>query len=181
MTPPERSGPGAADEELKAIGAYEIVREIGQRGGMGAVYEARHKTSGRIDAVKTIMPAVFASDSIVGRFLREVSILRRLRHPRYVQYRDFGHDQGRLYLAMEYVWGVNATKMRKFNRAGGKLPIPLAMKSFARCSTPWPMPTGKGSSTGTSSRVTFSPPAATANWSSNSPTSAWAGSIRIRP
>jgi len=118
-------GPGAADEELKAIGAYEIVREIG-RGGMGVVYEARHKTSGRIDAVKTIMPAVFASDSIVGRFLREVSILRRLRHPRIVQYRDFGHDQGRLYLAMEYVSGVNAAKMR--NRAGGKLPIPLAIE-----------------------------------------------------
>lgn len=113
------------DESLKSIGRYDIDRELG-RGGMGVVYKATHKTTGRVDAIKTITPAVFASDTIVARFLREVSILRRLRHPNIVQYRDFGYDQGRLFLAMEFVSGVNAANLRK--RLGGKLPIPLAIE-----------------------------------------------------
>lgn len=116
---------GPDEAELVEIGPYAIMGELG-RGGMGVVYKARHKTTGKIHAVKTITPAVFASDSIVARFLREVSILRRLRHPNIVQYKDFGHDQGRLFLAMEYVSGVNAAKLRK--RAGGRLPIPLAIE-----------------------------------------------------
>lgn len=115
----------ADDEELVSVGPYEILSELG-RGGMGIVYKARHKETGKIRALKTIRPAVFASDSILARFLREVSILRRLRHPNIVEYRDFGHDQGRLYMAMEYVHGANAYKLRK--RAGGKLPIPLAIE-----------------------------------------------------
>jgi serine/threonine-protein kinase len=104
------------------IGDYEIIDELG-RGGMGIVYKARH-ISGRVDAVKTITPAVASSETIVARFLREVGILRRLKHPNIVEFREFGHAHGKLYLAMEYVAGTNASSLRK--RAGGKLPIPVA-------------------------------------------------------
>ena len=110
------------DARPTQIGDYEIIDELG-RGGMGIVYKARH-TSGRIDAVKTITPTVAGSEMIVARFLREVGILRRLKHPNIVEFREFGHAHGKLYLAMEYVAGTNASSLRK--RAGGKLPIPVA-------------------------------------------------------
>lgn len=111
------------EEQPKFIGDYEIIEELG-RGGMGIVYKARHQQNGRIDAVKTITPAVAASEVIVARFLREVGILRRLKHPNIVEFREFGHAHGKLYLAMEYISGTNASSLRK--RAGGKLPIAVA-------------------------------------------------------
>lgn len=111
------------EEQPKFIGDYEIIEELG-RGGMGVVYKARHQQNGRIDAVKTITPAVAGSEVIVARFLREVGILRRLKHPNIVEFREFGHAHGKLYLAMEYISGTNASSLRK--RAGGKLPVAVA-------------------------------------------------------
>jgi serine/threonine protein kinase len=93
---------------------------------MGIVYKALHKATGRIDAVKIITPAVSGSENVIGRFLREVAILRRLKHPNIVEFREFGHDQGQLYLAMEYVSGTNVSSLRK--RAGGRLPQFLAVE-----------------------------------------------------
>lgn len=111
--------------EITQIADYDIISELG-RGGMGIVYKAKHRTTGRIDAVKTITPAVSGSEVIVARFLREVGILRRLNHPHIVKFREFGHDHGKLYLAMEYVSGTNASSLRK--RAGGRLPVSLAVE-----------------------------------------------------
>ncbi len=115
----------SGESKIHQIGGYEVLSELG-RGGMGIVYKARHKGTGRIDAVKIITPAVSGSETVVGRFLREVAILRRLKHPNIVEFREFGHDQGRLYLAMEYVSGTNVSSLRK--RAGGRLPEHLAVE-----------------------------------------------------
>lgn len=125
QTPAPGAEQSAQTPEIRQIGKYEVLSELG-RGGMGIVFKARHQVSGRIDAVKTITPAVTGSETIVGRFLREVAILRRLKHPNIVEFREFGHDQGKLYLAMEYVSGTNASSLRK--RAGGRLPQFLAVE-----------------------------------------------------
>ncbi|MFM1801780.1 MAG: Serine/threonine-protein kinase StkP [Planctomycetota bacterium] len=113
------------EPEIKTIGHYQVIKELG-RGGMGIVYKARHQSAGRIDAVKTITPAVSGSEMVVARFLREVGILRRLNHPNIVKFREFGHDHGKLFLAMEYISGTNASSLRK--RAGGRLPVSLAVE-----------------------------------------------------
>ena len=123
--PSSASAQVEGEPEIRQIGKYEIQCELG-RGGMGIVYKARHQSTGRVDAVKTITPAVAGSENVVGRFLREVAILRRLKHPNIVEFREFGHDLGRLYLAMEYVSGTNASSLRK--RAGGRLPQFLAVE-----------------------------------------------------
>ncbi len=74
---------------------------------MGAVYRARHST-GRQDAVKVINPR-FAGDEAgrsVERFRREMDALFRTRaHPGIVRIYEAGVDQGRPWLAMEYVRG----------------------------------------------------------------------------
>lgn len=69
----------APAEIPKRIGAYEIVRRIGE-GGMGIVYEARQESPRRTVALKVIRPSL-ASGSILRRFSREASVLGQLQHP----------------------------------------------------------------------------------------------------
>jgi serine/threonine-protein kinase len=58
--------------------------------------------------VKTIKPAVAGTSKQIDRFLREADILRALRHPNIVAFREMGDAAGTLYFAMDYVPGRNA-------------------------------------------------------------------------
>jgi eukaryotic-like serine/threonine-protein kinase len=59
------------------VQGYEIVRKLDQ-GGMGAVYLARQRATGRLYALKVIIPESAASEKAMALFLREVSVLSRL-------------------------------------------------------------------------------------------------------
>jgi hypothetical protein len=60
---------------LPAVPGYRLQWPLGE-GGMGVVYLARREADGALAAVKTIRPAVQASEQTVARFLREADILR---------------------------------------------------------------------------------------------------------
>lgn len=83
---------------------YRVVREIG-RGGMGVVYEARDLRLKRPVALKMILAAEFASAEHLQRFRREAELVARLKHSNIVQIYDVGDQDGRPYLALEYVDG----------------------------------------------------------------------------
>src|SRR5688500_10357781 len=84
-------------------GRYRIVRELG-RGGMARVYLARDTKHARDVAVKVIRPDLAAS---LGRdrFLREIGIAARLRHPNIVPVYDSGDADGLLYFVMPFEAG----------------------------------------------------------------------------
>jgi serine/threonine protein kinase/tetratricopeptide (TPR) repeat protein len=84
-------------------GRYRIDRELG-RGGMARVYLARDTKHARDVAVKVIRPELAAS---LGRdrFLREIGIAARLRHPNIVPVYDSGDADGLLYFVMPYEEG----------------------------------------------------------------------------
>ncbi len=113
-----------ADRRPQPIDGYRIVRELGQ-GGMGVVYLALRREDGTPVALKTILPAMAASQVQVARFLREARILCSLDHPRIVAFRDMGEVGGRLYFAMDYVRGTDAAKL--LEHGGGPLPTPRAV------------------------------------------------------
>lgn len=96
--------PDPPEENSSRLGRYDIVREI-SRGGGGAVYEARDPALDRRLALK-----VLDKDHLAGpplrRFLREGRLLARIRHPNIVQIHELGRDQGRTFIAMEYVDGA---------------------------------------------------------------------------
>ncbi|HEU4564940.1 MAG TPA: protein kinase [Gemmatimonadaceae bacterium] len=69
-------------------GRYELLREAG-RGGMAIVYLARDLKHGRDVAVKVVRPELAAAMGRV-RFLREIEIAARLRHPHIVPLYDSG-------------------------------------------------------------------------------------------
>lgn len=100
------SGPFAFPD----IPGYRIEAEVGH-GGMGIVYRAVCQADGSEVALKTIKPARAWQGEVVQRFLREAQILRQLRHPHIVAFRDLGQAGDLLYFAMAYVAGSAAAQL----------------------------------------------------------------------
>ncbi|MDB5351853.1 MAG: stkP 4 [Planctomycetota bacterium] len=114
---------GPVPDTLPALPGLTLEGELG-RGGMGVVYRAR-TASGEAVAVKTISPNAIGSESVVPRFLREASILRRLAHPGIVKFREIGHRKGLLYFLMDLIPGRDADRLVKEE---GPLAIPRAVE-----------------------------------------------------
>jgi len=108
LMPAATRGKDAADAPV--IEGYEIVRELG-RGGMGVVYLATRSADSSPVALKTIRPAAGGSGREVKRFLREATILRKLRHAHVVAFHEMGHVGELLYFAMDYVPGIDAARL----------------------------------------------------------------------
>jgi serine/threonine protein kinase len=84
-------------------GRYAVEREVG-RGGMATVYLARDLKHHRQVAVKVLHPDLAAA---IGqeRFLHEIEIVARLRHPHILPLHDSGDADGTLYFVMPFVEG----------------------------------------------------------------------------
>ncbi|NKX89394.1 serine/threonine-protein kinase [Nocardia coubleae] len=86
---------------------YAIERQLG-RGGMGSVYLARHPRLPRQTALKLLNPELFSDNEIRARFEREADLAAQLEHPNIVTVYDRGVDDGRLWISMQFVDGVDA-------------------------------------------------------------------------
>ena len=84
-------------------GVYEVVRELG-RGGMGVVYEARHRHTGRSVAVKEI--AVGGDRQLIERFSREARATAAIDSRHVPPVIDAGSDPDP-YLVMELLSGMD--------------------------------------------------------------------------
>ena len=94
------------------IGNYEVEKELG-RGGMGAVYLARHaKFRDRRYAVKLILGDTLSTEAI-KRFQSEIDAIARSRHPNLLYATDAGAHEGKPYLVTEYVEGCDLAKILK--------------------------------------------------------------------
>ena len=84
---------------------YIVKRELG-RGGMGAVFLARHRTAGHDVAIKVISSKYIADADAMSRFEREARLMARIRHPNIVhQYELRRLHGGHVGLVMQYVRG----------------------------------------------------------------------------
>ncbi len=83
---------------------YEVLRQLGE-GGIGRVYEAIHRPSGRIVAIKTLRTE-HGGPSSQRLLLNEASAAAQLAHPSIVELIDVGRDdEGAMFLVMELVRG----------------------------------------------------------------------------
>jgi serine/threonine-protein kinase len=86
-------------------GQYQIEALLG-KGGMGAVYRARHVLLGDRVAIKVLPPEMRSNTEWLRRFQREGQAARRFRHPNAVTVYDLRtSSDGTIYLVMEYVEG----------------------------------------------------------------------------
>jgi len=86
------------------LGDYVILDPIGQ-GGMGQVYQARHRRMKRVVALKVLPSEMTKSAEAVDRFQQEVEAAARLIHPNVVTAFDAGEARNTHFLVMEYVDG----------------------------------------------------------------------------
>ncbi len=112
-TPPLGLGGSSADDGLKAakpvlpqITGYQILKQIG-RGGMGVVFKAVQLSTKRVVALKVLLEGPFATESARRRFEREIALAAQLRHPNIIPIYDSGEADGRMYYAMEHIFGMS--------------------------------------------------------------------------
>lgn len=87
------------------IHGYQILKQIG-RGGMGVVFKAIQLSTKRVVALKLLLEGPLASESARKRFEREIALAAQLRHPGIIPIYDSGEADGRMYYAMEHVFGL---------------------------------------------------------------------------
>jgi serine/threonine protein kinase len=103
------------------LGPYVLLAALGQ-GGMGMVYKARHRRLERLVALKVISPTAMSGEA-VQRLYREARAIARLKHPNIVLLYDAAEIDGKHFLALEYVDGVDLDRLV---RQKGPFPIGLA-------------------------------------------------------
>lgn len=97
-------------QALEALGPYTLLREVGS-GGMGRVFEARHRLLRRRAAIKVIAQDS-ASEEQLRRFDLEAQTTSALCHPNTVVVFDYGRTRaGDFYYAMEYVNGIDLERL----------------------------------------------------------------------
>ncbi len=83
---------------------FEVVRILG-RGSMGIVYKVMDAITAQPLALKIFRPSLMAKAGASERFVKEVNIGRRLRHPGIVGIYDVRQEGPLLFYTMEYVRG----------------------------------------------------------------------------
>ena len=137
-----RPGRAVLVEGAVVGGKYAVKRLLG-RGGMGAVYEARHVDTGRVVALKVLWRAAHETDDDgddanarsserLARFAREARVVGDIRSPHVVEIFDAGitTESDTPFLAMEYLHGEDLSPLS--NRLG-PLPPRTVIKLGIQC------------------------------------------------
>jgi serine/threonine-protein kinase len=88
----------------RVAGRYEVVRPLGH-GAMATVDQAHDVELDRPVALKRLAENLARDEDFRRRFVREARLAARLAHPNVVRVFDVGEDDGRPFIAMEYVEG----------------------------------------------------------------------------
>ena len=96
------------------LGRYSITGVLGE-GAMGVVYKAFDPVIKRALAIKTIRRQLddgdASVDSYAARFRNEAEAAGRLQHPGIVAVYEYGEDDARAYITMEFVEGTSLAQL----------------------------------------------------------------------
>jgi len=121
---------GDGNKEL-SFGKYRLIRKIAV-GGMAEVYLA--KSFGQFGfekpvVIKVMLPKLSADEEFVEMFVREALMAADFRHPRLCQVYDVGEAAGLYYICMEFVDGVDLTRIvRQANKSKSPVSMRIALK-----------------------------------------------------
>ncbi|HSW50087.1 MAG TPA: serine/threonine-protein kinase [Bryobacteraceae bacterium] len=105
--------------KAREMGSYRLVKPLG-KGGMGEVWQARHRMLARDSAIKLIHPEAMSRNSgrhaqlLRRRFEQEAKATAALRSPHTVELYDFGvTEDGVFYYVMELLDGIDLDTLVK--------------------------------------------------------------------
>jgi serine/threonine-protein kinase len=111
-------------EETLLNNRYLIEDTLG-KGGMAVVYKARDTTLERSVAIKVLRQKYSADPAFREHFRQEAKAAANLTHPNIVTVHDFGFDNERLFIIMEYVPG---TDLKDLLEKDGRMSIENSLK-----------------------------------------------------
>ncbi len=119
---------GAIREEAPAGGpspvkGFERVERLG-KGGMGEVWKVREESTGKLYALKTMLPEAAANPKVTAMFLREAKLSEYLDHKNVVRTYQTGCADGTFFILMELCEGGSVDDLMK--RQGGRLTLNMA-------------------------------------------------------
>ena len=104
----------------EVVGSYRVLTRLGA-GGMGEVWSAEHILLGQRVALKFLLPHLSGQTEAVERFFGEARAAARVADPGLVKIHDFGRQQGRAFIVMEFLEGESL-----FARIHNRGPLPGA-------------------------------------------------------
>ncbi len=113
----------------QVFGRYELLGRIGT-GGMGEVWRARAAGPAgwsRDVAIKRLLPHLAQDTDFVARFLDEARIAAVLNHGNIVTTLDVGEVDGEIYVALEFVDGLDLRDALRAAVAQGGVPVACAV------------------------------------------------------
>ncbi len=129
--PPPDAPPESPRPLPRVFGRYRLFDYIG-KGGMAEIYLARAETAlgaARLCVVKQIIPQFAEHPEFAEMLTHEAKLAARLSHANIVQVFDLGREQGHLFIAMEYVEGMDLNALlRRCSQTKTPLPIGYALR-----------------------------------------------------
>lgn len=98
---PNQPGIAMDSEKDEITSHYQKIDKIGE-GTYGVVYKAKERSTDRIVALKKIR-LESEEEGVPSTAIREISVLKELKHPNIVSLLDVVHNDNRLYLVFEYL------------------------------------------------------------------------------
>ncbi|MEL7367679.1 MAG: protein kinase [Myxococcota bacterium] len=119
--PPSQSTDRPPDERYEILGRIAV-------GGMAEIYLARDFAHDREVILKRLMPGLQPDAEFVRMFYDEANIAARLEHPNIVTIHELGELDGSLFIAMEFLDGINLRELQvRLSEAERTLPIGLGI------------------------------------------------------
>ncbi len=117
--------------KIKKFGRYLLLKKIA-RGGMAEIFRAMAfggQGFSKYVVLKRMLPDISKDHQFVDMFVAEAKLVASLNHANIIQIYDFGVIDDRLYLAMEYVQGMNLSQIINEMKDLGQ-PVPIATACF---------------------------------------------------
>ena len=127
--PPESNSLVNTSGSPEVFGKYHLLEKIAT-GGMAEVWRSRaYGMAGfeKILVIKKVLANLAEDDEFIRLFIDEARIAVHLLHVNIVQVFDLGQEQGQYYMAMEYVHGLDLSRLLTRARNLGAFPVPLAL------------------------------------------------------
>ncbi len=110
----------------RKLGRYTLFDHVG-RGGMADIYLAQASTelgASRLVVIKEVLPALSWSSEFAEMLVSEAKLAAHLSHANVVKVEDLGREDESLFIAMEYVEGIDLRELLR-GCARRKLALPV--------------------------------------------------------